>query len=93
MRQGRIRSVYSLWEGFGEILEAEVLETSPLVGATLGDRKLPRGVIIGAIVRDLEVLIPRGDTDIRLGDRVILLAATGTIREVEKLFAAQFEFA
>lgn len=93
VRQGRIRSVYSLWEGFGEILEAEVLETSPLVGATLGDRKLPRGVIIGAIVRDLEVLIPRGDTDIRLGDRVILLAATGTIREVEKLFAAQFEFA
>lgn len=92
IRQGRIRAVYSLWEGFGEIIEAEVLETSPLVGATLQDRKLPRGVIIGAIVRDGEVLIPRGDTDIRINDRVILLASTGTIREVEKLFAVRLEF-
>ncbi|HAT36302.1 MAG TPA: Trk system potassium transporter TrkA [Rhodospirillaceae bacterium] len=92
IRQGRIRAVYSLWEGFGEIIEAEVLETSPLVGATLKDRKLPRGVIIGGIVRDGEVLIPRGDTDIRINDRVILLASTGTVREVEKLFAVRLEF-
>ena len=92
VRQGRIRSVYSLWEGFGEIMEAEVMETSPLVGATLGDKKLPRGVIIGAIVRDRKVLIPRVDTDIRTGDRVILLAATGTIREVEELFAVRLDF-
>lgn len=92
IRQGRIRAVYSLWERFGEIIEAEVLETSPLVGATLKDRKLPRGVIIGAIVRDGEVLIPRGDTDIRIHDRVILLASTGTVREVEKLFAVRLEF-
>ena len=92
VRQGRIRSVYSLWEGFGEIMEAEVMETSPLVGATLGDKKLPRGVIIGAIVRDRKVLIPRVDTDIRIGDRVILLAGTGTIREVEELFAVRLDF-
>ena len=68
------------------------MESSSLVGATLGDKKLPRGVIIGAIVRDSKVVIPRVDTDIRIGDRVILLAATGTIREVEKLFAVRFDF-
>jgi trk system potassium uptake protein TrkA len=92
IRRGRIRAVYSLREGFGEIIEAEVLETSPLVGTTLRDRKLPRGVIIGAIVRNGEVLIPRGETDIRIKDRVVLLATSGTIRAVEKLFAVRLEF-
>jgi trk system potassium uptake protein len=92
IRRGRIRAVYSLREDFGEIIEAEVLETSPLVGTTLRDRKLPRGVIIGAIVRNGEVLIPRGETDIRIKDRVVLLASSGTIRAVEKLFAVRLEF-
>ncbi|MDA0657052.1 MAG: Trk system potassium transporter TrkA [Proteobacteria bacterium] len=92
IRRGRIRAVYSLREGFGEIIEAEVLETSPLVGTTLKDKKLPRGVIIGAIVRNGEVLIPRGETDIRVKDRVVLLATSGTIRAVEKLFAVRLEF-
>lgn len=92
IRRGRIRAVYSLWEGFGEIIEAEVLETSPLVGTTLKDRKLPRGVIVGSIVRDGQVLIPKGDTDIRIKDRIILLASAGTIRQVEKLFAVRLEF-
>ncbi len=90
--RGRFRAVYSLWEGFGEIIEAEVLETSPLVGTTLKDHKLPRGVIVGSIVRDGEVLIPRGETDIRIKDRVILLASAGSVRQVEKLFAVSYEF-
>ena len=36
-----------------------------LVGSPLREGKLPAGVIIGAIVRDGEVIIPRGDTVIR----------------------------
>jgi trk system potassium uptake protein TrkA len=92
IRRGRIRAVHSLREGFGEIIEAEVLETSPLVGTALNERKLPKGVVIGAIVRDDEVLIPRGDTEIHVNDRVILMAPTGTIRDVEKLFAVRVEF-
>ena len=32
VRRGRIHSVHTLREGFGELIEAEALETSPLVG-------------------------------------------------------------
>jgi trk system potassium uptake protein TrkA len=92
IRRGRIRAVHSLRDGFGEIIEAEALETSPLVGSQIREGKLPSGVIIGAIVRDGAVIIPRGDTDVRARDRVILLATSGSVKKVEKLFAVRLEF-
>jgi trk system potassium uptake protein TrkA len=92
IRRGRIRAVHSLRDGFGEIIEAEALETSPLVGSQIREGKLPSGVIIGAIVRDGQVVIPRGDTDVRARDRVILLATAGSVKKVEKLFAVRLEF-
>lgn len=92
IRRGRIRAVHSLRDGFGEIIEAEALETSPLVGSQIREGKLPSGVIIGAIVRDGEVIIPRGNTDVRARDRVILLATAGSVKKVEKLFAVRLEF-
>jgi len=92
IRRGRIRAVHSLRDGFGEVIEAEALETSPLVGSQIREGKLPSGVIIGAIVRDGVVIIPRGDTDVRARDRVILLATSGSVKKVEKLFAVRLEF-
>ena len=73
VRRGRIRSVHSLGDGFAEVIEAEALETSPLVGTQLNEIELPVGVIVGAIVRGGEggqVIIPRGSTVIEGNDRV-----------------------
>ena len=92
VRQGRIRSVHSLSEGFGEIIEAEALETSSLVGAPLREADLPEGVMVGAIVRGEEVIIPRGDTVIKPKDRVVIFAASSAVKSVEKLFAVRLEF-
>lgn len=92
VRRGRIRSVHSLGDGFAEIIEAEALETSPLVGAPLKEIDLPAGVIVGALVRDGHVIIPRGTTVIQGNDRVILLATAGAVKRVEKMFAVRLEF-
>ena len=92
VRRGRVRSVHTLSDGFGEIIEVEALETSGLVGPPLREAKLPEGVIVGAIVRDNEIVIPRGDTVVRTGDRVVLFAAAGAVKKVEKMFAVRLEF-
>lgn len=92
VRRGRIRSVHTISEGFGELIEAEALETSSLVGVPLREADLPDGVVLGAIVRDGEVVIPRGDTVVRTGDLVVLFAATQAVKKVEKLFAVKLEF-
>ena len=79
-------------EGKAEIIEAEALEASPLVGTAIRDLKLPHGVIAGAIVREDEVIIPRGATVVKAHDKVILFATKSVLKKVEKLFAVRLEF-
>jgi trk system potassium uptake protein TrkA len=92
VRRGRIRSVHALESGKGEIIEAEALETSPLVGKPLRDVDLLDGMRIGAIFRKDKVILPRGDTVIQARDRVILFAELASVRRVEQLFRVSLEF-
>jgi len=92
VRRGRIHSVHTLREGFGELIEAEALDTSELVGVPLRDVNLPGGVLLGAIVRSGEMICPRGSTVIKIGDRIVLFAAADVIRKVENLFSVQLEY-
>jgi trk system potassium uptake protein TrkA len=92
IRRGRIRKVYTIRDGLAEIVEAEALETSPLVGRPLRDVVLPDGLVIGAIARGKTILMARGDTVIQKGDRVVLFALADAVKQVEKLFAVRLEF-
>lgn len=92
VRRGRIHSVHTLREGFGELIEAEALETSGLIGAPLRETNLPDGVMVGAIVRGGQVINPRGSTVIHAKDRVVLFAAPESVRRVEKLFSVRLEY-
>ena len=92
VRRGRIHAVHTLREGFGELIEAEALETSSLVGQPLRDIDLPSGVMIGAIVRRGQVISPRGNTVVEHKDRVVLFATSDAVRKVEKLFSVRLEY-
>ncbi len=92
VRRGRIRGVHSIENGLAEVIEAEALETSPLVGQPLRDLDLPDGVRIGAVYRDGKVIMPEGDLQIAAKDRVIMLATAERVRQVEQMFRVSLEF-
>lgn len=92
VRKGRIRTVHSLRDGFGEIIEAEAIGTSNVLGKTVGDINISRSLMIGAIIRDDQILIPREDTVIKVHDRVILIVTGAAIKRFEKLFAVRLEY-
>ena len=94
VRRGRVRSVYTLGEEFGEVIEADALETSELTGRSLDKVDLPDGVTVAAVLRgaDGQVEIPRADTVIETGDRVVLFAATASVKKVERLLRVRPEF-
>ena len=92
VRRGRIRAVHSLREGVGEVIEAEALETSSLVGVPIREAHLPRGIIVGAVLRKDEVIIPKPDTIVRAKDRVVIFSTPEAIKDVEKIFAVSLEF-
>lgn len=92
IRRGRIRGLHSIRDGAAEIMDAEVLETSPLIGMPIKDMKLPKGTMISAIYRDDEVIMPRGQSEFKEGDRVIILALAEDVKKIEQLFSVRLEY-
>ncbi|MCB1519829.1 MAG: Trk system potassium transporter TrkA [Hyphomicrobiaceae bacterium] len=86
VRRGRIRGVHSVHNGAGELIEAEVLETAPILGRALRDYKHSEGIRFGAILRGGKVFMPTGATELEVKDRVVLFARADHVREVEQMF-------
>ena len=89
IRRGRIRDLYSLFEGQAEIIEAEVLEGSEVAGKTIGDLRLHGDVKFGMIVRDDETILPQANTLLISGDHVVILAMSEAVKKIEQLFSAK----
>jgi trk system potassium uptake protein TrkA len=92
LRRGKILSVSSLPEENAEAFEAIALETSDIVGRPLRESEFPKDAIVGALVRNSEVIIPDGSTIIQPGDRVMIFALTKAIAEVEKALMVKLEY-
>ncbi|PSQ21329.1 TrkA family potassium uptake protein [Halobacteriales archaeon QS_9_67_17] len=74
----------------GEIFELTVDEGAPIAGLTLvdadADGLLPEETVIVAIVRDDELNIPRGESDIQAGDTVTIFAKGGASDRITDAF-------
>ncbi len=91
-RGGFLRRIYPVFGEAGELIEAEALETSPIVGRKLREAELPEGVRIGMIVRGEELIRPTGEAEIRPGDDVVLFARADRREDVARLFRVSLEY-
>jgi trk system potassium uptake protein TrkA len=67
------------------VREIVVSATSPLIGVPLSESCMPKGAIIGGIVRDHQVIIPGGDDIVEVDDWLIVLSQKEVGSEVEAL--------
>ena len=74
-----------------EMLEVVMPENNELIGKTLAQIKLKKGVILALLGRGENVLIPTGTTQLQAGDHVILFALTSMMPEAAKLFSSKSE--
>ena len=51
IRHGRVRGVYSIGDAEAEVIEAQVLGTSPMAGQRICDIGFPEGALIGGVVK------------------------------------------
>jgi trk system potassium uptake protein TrkA len=70
-----------------EVLEIEIDDESVLVDRPIRESvsDLPEGVVIGAITRDGELIIPRGGTVIERGDHVVVFVDVEYLDEASSL--------
>jgi trk system potassium uptake protein TrkA len=87
VRKGRVLSVTTFGAEEAEAIELIAAPGTIYVGRKLREIRFPRGAIVGAIARpDGEVVVPRGDSSIEAGDRVIFFALESVVSELEAAF-------
>ncbi|MDI3492176.1 MAG: trk/ktr system potassium uptake protein [Desulfomicrobiaceae bacterium] len=88
MRQSKIFSLSSLKTEDVEVQEIEVEDGAPVTTTALRHLLLPRGVLVLAVLRGKEAIIPQGDTVIRPGDHAVVLCRRNRIAAMEAAFGA-----
>ncbi len=92
VRQGRVRAIYSVGDAEAEVIEAQVLSTSPLAGRHIRDIEFPEGVLVGAVMKGDRVLKPTGDLRVDDGDVIALFCMAADVPEVQRLLQVSIDF-
>ena len=86
VRKGEVLAVDVLESG-AEVIELRVPDRCRVAGRRLSEVGFPSGAIVGAVLRDEEVIIPTGNDVLRSGDDAVVFTVESAVDEVERLFA------
>jgi trk system potassium uptake protein TrkA len=87
VRRGEVLRMAMVEQCEAEVAEIGLHEGNPILNRPLHELQVPRGAIVGAVLRGEEVIIPGGDDHFEAGDHVIVFALPDSIVPVEKFFA------
>ena len=89
VRRGRVLSVTTFRDEEAEAIELLAGPESRYVGKPMRDANFPRDAVVGALVRPTgEVIVPRGNTVVQAGDRLIVFALERVVPTLEAAFVA-----
>ena len=91
LRKGGVISVFKLIED-AEVLELVVDANSTIAGNRISNLNFPEDAMIGAILRQGEMLAPDESIIVQEDDSVIVVALSSAIEKVEKLFGRKRHF-
>lgn len=89
VRASNVLSISLLNSGEAEFIELKAEPGSAVTQKPLRDLEMPPGAVVGAVIQNRRVIVPRGDTQIHPGDRALLFSLRSTAPAVENLFRAE----
>jgi trk system potassium uptake protein TrkA len=92
IRKGKVLSVISIMGEQAEVMEAQALETSDIVGKPLKDFPFPKGALLIGIIRKESIIIPSGSSVVEPDDRIIIFAKRDAVPSIEKILTVKLEF-
>ncbi len=75
--------------GAASLLDVNVPAKAVVSGDPIRDIKVPKECVIAAIIRDNTFVVPRGDTKIRVDDRVIFIGPAAAVRQACDIFSKE----
>ena len=86
VRKGHVEAITSLHGVDAEIIEYVITKKNQTTKKPLKDLHFPNTALIGSVIRGDETLLPNGDFQLQLDDKVIVFALPEAISKLEKLF-------
>jgi trk system potassium uptake protein TrkA len=81
-----VLSVAKLRREDAEVIEFQISSSSPITDRPLKELKLPKGLLIAAVVRDRQAYIPDGNFVTRADDRVLVFSDGRSTKTIAELF-------
>lgn len=82
-----ITHLFPAAEGQLHVSELVLDEEAPAAGKSLAELDLPQDSLVAAIIRDGQVIVPRGQDRLQVADRLILIAVPENQEQVFRLLA------
>ena len=83
-----VESLYKMRDGTVEALEFNVTAASaPVLNQPLKDLRLKKGILVAAIARGRDIIIPGGMTNILEGDRVVVVSKGSRLEDLKNILA------
>lgn len=89
MTMSDMMTLLNLHQGEYSLVEKVVAPTSPVAGKAIKTLALPAECVLTALIRNNELVIPRGDTVIRPLDKLVALTHVSHVHELASLLDAQ----
>ena len=86
IRKGKVEAITSLHGVDAEVIEYIIHKNNQTTKKPLKDLHFPQTALIGGVIRGEEALIPDGDFQLQLNDKVIVFALPEAIDRLEQLF-------
>jgi trk system potassium uptake protein TrkA len=85
MSLGDMMTMLKLRRGKYSLVEEKIFPGARAVGVTVKDLPLPHNCIISGIIRQGEIVIPRGVTTLEEGDEILALVDDAARPQLEKI--------
>ncbi len=87
VRKGDVFSFSLLEDGKMEIIELSIPQEARVARKKLQHAGIPQGILVGAILREDQIILPRGDDYLLPGDRVVIFARPELNHHIDRLFS------
>jgi len=84
-----VAELFEIGKGEGGLAGVLVKENAKVIGESIQNIALSRDCIVAAVIRDKHFLVPRGDTEICQGDRVLFAGLTPAIKKAREMFMVE----
>lgn len=80
-----VERLYKMLGGEVEALEFIVSDTLPIVGVPLKQLRLRKGVLLAAVARNNDIIIPNGNTSLQAGDRIVVVSRAAGLKALSDI--------